>query len=418
MQNDHLSNSFAIARATTLGGILSSVAIGVLFFYQPADRAAEQRMQNPVASRVLAEARILMREKKWTVAAERLREYATAENPLVLLHYARILAGGWGVPSNPSLAREKLLVAVQQNFPQRAEAAYELAKLYRKSAEIDCYRLAFEWFHKAAKWGATKAHAELGRHYSKGIGTPVNMRNALKHYRLAAKAGSATTLVKFARLLSKRKEKTGFSEIDPEDVIAESIIFLQRDAHLKKPSAAKALGRIYRNGVFVQEDRNKALYWFRRAALLGDTGAMHELGVLLLANKPNKKNVAEGLSILRRAAGHGDAGALTALGRLHLKERFGLPQKEAPAFFAKAIRFGHAGAMEEMARLYLTGTLTEQNIDEAYELATRGSSLGHRGSRSLLQKIMRLRKLEKQSSLGMTRATGGRSFTSRKRGLI
>ena len=153
--------------------------------------AANATAANPVVAKVLSDARKHRSKGRYAKAAALLKDHATPGNPLVLLNYGKLLARGWGVPKNLDEAREKLLMAVQHDFPKRGEAAFELGRVYRQSVGPDCDRIAFEWFVESAKAGHVKAHAELGRHYARGIGVPVDIHNALKHYRIAARSGAA-----------------------------------------------------------------------------------------------------------------------------------------------------------------------------------------------------------------------------------
>ena len=191
----------------------------------------------------------------------------------------KLLSRGWGVIRDLDKAREKLLLAVQQEFPNRGEAAFELAKVYRQSSGEDCARIAFEWFSRAADWGVSKAHIELGRHHVRGIGVPVNMKRALHEYQAASEKGSATALLSFLHLVGKDTEQIG--KLPPIDqLVGDAISLLEQEAMHGKATSAKALGHLYLGGSLKERDEEKAKIWFLRSANLGDSGAMTELGVV------------------------------------------------------------------------------------------------------------------------------------------
>ena len=78
---------------------------------------------------------------------------------------------------------------------------------------------------------------------------------------------------------------------------------------------------------------------------------------------------------------------MTALGRLHLTEAHGLTIAKAVPWLERGVEAGHAGAMEELGRLYAKGTLVPRNLDQALTLARRGADQGHQGSESLLNEL-------------------------------
>lgn len=375
------STALAVAFAGAVG------ASAALFFLPSQSRPVSVSINaNPVVKQTLKDARKLQAGGKWKQSAELLRPYATSQNPYVLLEYGKLLSRGWGVPRNLEKAREKLLLAVQQDFPKRGQAAFELAKVFRKSSGRDCARIAFEWFTKAANWGFSKAHAELGRHHARGIGVPVNFRRALDEFQIASRSGSAGALISFLKLISK-DPKLGRGLPSLDELVADAIPLLEREALKGRASSAKALGRLYLDEALLKPNKAKAEVWLRRGADLGDSGAMCDLALLLLEGLPARSNVTLALEMLRQAVALKNAGATTELGRLHLNERFGLKREGAVDLFKKGIWAAHPGSMFEMARLHLTGELVVKSEERARALLKRGAALGHEGSSRLLRKL-------------------------------
>lgn len=375
--------STAVALAFA-GGISASAVL--IFLPGKSWPVAVSTNQNPVIKDALKRVRKLQAGGKWKQSAELLRPYATSQNPHVLLEYGKLLSRGWGVPRNLEKAREKLLLAVQQDFPKRGQAAFELAKVYRKSAGKDCARIAFEWFTKSALWGFPKAHAELGRHHARGIGVPVNIRRALDEFQIASRNGSAGALISFLKLISK-DPKLGRGLPSLGELVANAIPLLEREALKGKASSAKALGRLYLDEALLKPNKAKAEVWLRRSADLGDSGAMCDLAMLLLEGLPSQSNIILALELLEQAATLKNAGAITELGRLHLNQRFGLKKENAVDLFKKGIWAAHPGSMLEMAKLHLAGKIVIKSEERALALLKRGAALGHEGSSSLLRKL-------------------------------
>ena len=153
-------------------------------------------------------------------------------------------------------------------------------------------------------------------------------------------------------------------------------------------TAAKMLGRLYRDGEFVNASKDRAHHWFRHASHLGNAGAMHDLANLLLFKKPTRKEIREAIGWLTRAANSGHGGAMTKLGRLHLTQKFGLEKSGAAGWFKRGVVAAHPGAMEELARIRAEGKLAPKDVDSAFKLARRGAALGHTGSKSLLKTLL------------------------------
>ncbi|MFK8035949.1 MAG: tetratricopeptide repeat protein [Hyphomicrobiales bacterium] len=392
-------------RGLVIAGLLCAVATTFVFNTDDEVSKFKSYVSGPVAMKAVADAKKLMRKTKWESAAERLKEHATAGNPEVLYEYGRILSNGWGTPRDLDKAREKLLLAVQHDFPKRSSTAYELGKLYQKSTGPDCNRIAFEWFVKAADWGHAKAYAELGRHYARGIGVDKDLKTAQIQYKKAAELGSASALLSFAKLLAGETNQSG-SSIDAAKLIADAVPLLEAEAAAGKAGSAKVLGRLYRDGTLLPPDLALAMRWLRRSALLGDTGGMHDLAQLLISTNENSTNSDEAIKWLKTAAARGDGSALTALGRLHVSSKFGLLPEEAVEYFKKGVKAGHPGSMTELAKIYFNGSLVHSNQKLALNLAERGAALGHKGAIKLLQSIEnKNRKISKFHPASATGAT-------------
>jgi TPR repeat protein len=342
---------------------------------------------DPKVNELISQARSLQELGKWREANEMFAPLATAEHPVAMYHFARAYKYGWGVPTDLETARDWLMKAVRFNYIYRGETAYEIGRLYQQSAGENCDEIAVAWFAKARSWNFDKAHVQLAYHHRYGLGVEQNTESALYHYEQAAVAGYPTSTIKYAQWMLK-----GGQGVEPNPEGARywgrrAMEGLSSKAKDGSGSAAKTLGRLYRDGVFVEPNLVTAERWFRRSSRLGDQGGMHELALLLLLKPADKEKTNEALDWLRMAAELGHGGAVTDLGRLHLKRAYGLSQAEAVGFFEKGILLRHPGSMEELARLLAEGRLIEQDPKRARKLAQEGAKLGHDGAKALLAEL-------------------------------
>lgn len=342
---------------------------------------------DPEVNELISQARSLQRLGKWPEANEILQPLATKGHPIAVYHLARAYKNGWGVAPDLETARDWFKKGVRYDFRYRGETAYEIGRLYQQSSGDDCNTIAVAWFHKALTWKFVKAHVQLASHYRYGLGVDQDIQSALYHYEQAGIAGYPSSTIKYAQWLLKGGRGI---DADPESARywgRRAMVGLRTKANDGSASAAKTLGRIYRDGVFMPADLAETERWFRRSSRLGDSGGMHELAQFLLREPQSEARTKEALEWLGMASELGHGGAVTALGRLHLKKTFGLSEEGAVAWFEKGITLRHPGSMAELARLLAEGRLVTQDQKRALELAQQGAKMGHGGSKTLLSEL-------------------------------
>ena len=178
----------------------------------------------------------------------------------------------------------------------------------------------------------------LGYAYEFGIGTPLNIKEAMKYYEMAAKQNNALGMTNLADLyiqenklkkakplLVKAAEKEyGYAQYllamnffdlysennkealfwlekaanndEPEALfqlgvyysegndLAKSIKYYQRAAELNHADAALELSYIYDEGAIVEQDDDKALFFLKKSAELGNQEAIEELAAQALVS--------------------------------------------------------------------------------------------------------------------------------------
>lgn len=372
--------------------LMSVPAVSLLLFTDPPDRdgnaeTARDEPIDPDAIEAVRQARGLQKLGRYREAADMLISLSDRGHPAAMYYLGRAFIRGWGVEPDLQIARSWLNEAVRYRFDFRAETAYEIGKLYQRSPGLDCNAIAVAWFNRSLAWGHLKAHGQLARHYEKGAGVERDLAKAFEHYEAASLAGYTTFTISYARLLASGRYGSTPNPKAAGIWAKRAIEGLRQKAREGSASSAKTLGRMHRDGEFV--DRNPALArrWFLRASQLGDPGAMHDLAFLILEydDKPEDPNAA--LQWLRLAASAGHGGAMTALGRLHLAEFQELDQAGAVDWLRRGVDTGHAGAMEELGRLLAEGRLIEKDLPAAIALAKRGAGQEHQGSKALLETL-------------------------------
>ncbi|MBS4797927.1 MAG: sel1 repeat family protein [Haemophilus parainfluenzae] len=181
----------------------------------------------------------------------------------------------------------------------------------------------------------------LGYAYEFGIGTPLNIKEAMKYYEMAAKQNNALGMTNLADLyiqedklkqakpllVKAAKKESGYAQYllamnffdlysennkgalfwleraanndEPEALyqlgvyysegaeadLAKSIKYYQRAAELNHADAALALSYIYDESDIVEQDDDKALFFLKKAAELGNQEAIEELAAQALASR-------------------------------------------------------------------------------------------------------------------------------------
>ena len=146
-----------------------------------------------------------------------------------------------GVPVeriNATLAVPACIAAVRE-FPNNPRLLFQLGRAYRAA---DNFKLALEYYRKAAEQNYASAQNSLGRAYELGLGVPRDDQQAVAWYRKAADQGSA--------------------------------------------AAQNNLGVMYWYGQGVSADAQQAATWFRKAAEQGLAAAQSNLDALRAAGAP------------------------------------------------------------------------------------------------------------------------------------
>lgn len=149
------------------------------------------------------------------------------------------------------------------------------------------------------------------------------------------------------------------------------------------PNAHYNLGVMYHQGLGVAKDLSQAVAWYENAAELGHPEAMYNLGIAYLEGVGTKADTMRGVSFFRRAARAGVSQAAYNLGILYesnyAQDAGSDGMAEATEWYRQAAELGHMEAAKSLARLGREDIL--ENMDIAYDLTDIQPAAGDTGDR-------------------------------------
>lgn len=183
----------------------------------------------------------------------------------------------------------------------------------------------------------------LGYAYEFGVGTSLNIKEAMKYYEMAAKQNNAVGMTNLADLyIQENKLKK-----------AKPLLVKAAEKEYGYAQYLLAMNFFY----YKHENNEEALHWLERAASNDEPYALYQLG--LYSSEAN--DLAKAIKYYQRAAELNNADALLELYYIY-GEGVGVEQDEDKALFylKKAAESGAQEAIEELAAQALSG---EGNMD-------------------------------------------------------
>ena len=225
----------------------------------------------------------------------------------------------------------------------------------------------------------------IGICYEKGLECPVDMEQAGKWYRLAARNGcwQAAEVLFWDSRFNKEKYKAEKAYIEDQylplsrqfaeqgdaaaqynlgwmcdDLFgvawnpAEAVKWYRKSAEQGYARAQCNLGWMYEKGRGVATDNAEAVKWYRKSAVQGNARAQGNLGWMYENGRGVAKDDAEAVKWYRKSAEQGCAAAQCNLGDMYENGR-GVAKDEAEAvkWYRKAAAQGYEGAKNELERL-------------------------------------------------------------------
>ena len=145
-------------------------------------------------------------------------------------------------------------------------AVYSLLHIYSVNAvELGAFGdSVFQFQKRMASKGNTSAEYKLGTLYEFGISVPANIQEASKYYKRAAKKDYTPAI---NRLIYLEIKQSGYIKSKHDSWFKK----LNNQAAASEPNALILLGQMYREGINVNKDLNRALAMLQKASSLGHT---------------------------------------------------------------------------------------------------------------------------------------------------
>ena len=233
------------------------------------------------------------------------------------------------------------------NLKEATQAAKRSLELGNEAAKIELGEIqedeklmkeGFNALKKKVDSGDMHYANSLGYAYEFGIGTPLNIKEAMKYYEMAAKQNNAIGMTNLADLyLRENKLKK-----------AKSLLFKAAEKECGYAQYLLAINFFY----FNSKHKKEALYWLEKSASNDDPYALYQLG--LYYSEAN--DLAKAIKYYQRAAELNNADALLELYYIY-GEGIGVEQDDDKALFflKKVAELGSQEAIEELAAMALSG---------------------------------------------------------------
>ncbi len=311
------------------------------------------------------------KDQNYEDAAEYFAFAAKSGHPRALIAYGDVYAAGRGVDRDPVRAKQLYEEAYSKSSSFRNKAAFVLGRLLLDGGDGPSGKVepdqerALTLLTEALEGGETRAAASLGRIYEYGLGTLVDVDEAIDYYRQAA-SNDATAARRLAHLLAE----TGASEKRVAAAAAKAVSQLEQQAKKGKSRAWIQLADIFTRDQIMDPDPKRAIGYLENVADDDNPAALLRLAALhgQLGNKSEEQ------AILRRAADKGDKKAQTQLARLFLKANTPDTNGEVGRYYAeRAIAQGSEAAMVYLGIALVRGEVLQPDPDIGEVLLRRAS---------------------------------------------
>jgi TPR repeat protein len=178
-------------------------------------------------------------------------------------------------------------------------ARFELGKIYYN---VRIYDESVRNFRIAAEKGNANAQFELGKMLYNGIGVQQNKEEAMQLFQLASEQGNANAQFELGKILLLKK-----------NTALDAIKLFNSAADQGNENALFELAKLLFSGLYVQEDKPKAIRILRFLVEKGNVNAQFYLGNALYFGNGVSKDTIEGMRLLKLSADKGDKRAKTII---------------------------------------------------------------------------------------------------------
>ena len=341
--------------------------------------------------------------EKWVyvqAGTDQLTIYPEGEKPVVV----SFSAGGTG--SAKSLLTYQLVLTT--NMGEGGAKYHEAEEYFRAGNEAK----AFECMQAAVEAGYLPAYVTLGNFYFNGIGVAKDLNKAYEYYKKGAELGDASAQFQLGDMyyngdvvkqdfqqsaywcekaaeqgLAPAQHAIGDMYLNGRGVAKDSqkaLEWIRKAADQGLADAQLGMGILYFYGNVVGKDVDKAISWLQKAADQDNASAMSIMGTIYMVEKGD---AAKAMEMIKRAAALGDPGAMGNIGTAMIYG-YNVPVDYNKGFeyLQKAEQAGNRGIYSALAECYENGWGTAKDKKKAKkykEMAVEAAKQMQQGMRNM-----------------------------------
>ena len=185
-------------------------------------------------------------------------------------------------------------------------------------------------------------------------------------------------VIKVKRLKKLLVENSQYTNLTYESMKKKAIQKLKSLAK-KEPFAQYQLAWMYYSGIGVEQNFEKAFYWFQKSAEQGFALAQFKLAWMYQEGEGVEQNLEQAVYWYKKVAEQGNADAQFNLAMMYLTGGIGVEQNFEKGFYwlKKSAEQGNTNAQYNLAVVYLTdGIGVEQNLDKGFYWLKKSAEQG------------------------------------------
>jgi len=219
------------------------------------------------------------------------------------------------------------------------------------------YKIALEWYMKAAEQDYDAALYNVGLYYYRGYGVEIDYYKALEWMTKAAAKGDVKA---YQTLGNMYHDGTPIKDLNL------SFTWYQKAAEGGFSFGEYALADAYYYGYGTDVDKVKAFGWYMRAASQDHGGAMYKIGLMYNFGDGVDKNMEQAVYWYQKAAKKEVPAAICNLGLCYaFGDGIQKDRKKAFELYMKAAELGDCVAQYNVSFYYNQGDVVEQNNEKA-----------------------------------------------------
>lgn len=285
-------------------------------------------------------------------------------------------------------AIEKIFTSLK--FSERQSIEFQKAK---KEHDAENYAVAFNLYEKLAQKGNSWAMRNIGVLYRYGLGRDKDLEKAKEWYIKAVNKGNSEAAYDLGSTIHLESQETRgdyekwylkaaemgnpYGSYMSATIVgykdpSKRLEYTLKAADLGISGAMVEVGNIYQKGESVEKDYNKAAEYFKKAMVKGNSEALGRLGNLYFDGSGVEKNRNKAMELYLKSAQKGNPDGMRSIAWIYEAGRGGFPKDYAKAesWYFKAIEVKDVYSYLKLAELYsVPDNKQPQKALENYEKA-------------------------------------------------